>query len=170
MIQKCIEANPAKFAMYAKVATVIGWILLIASAVLLLHTLFQYNRIVRQWHRLWFVLLQTISPAIFGMFFLLLAQFLKYELGLEKQPGWFFRNGSSILRIYAAVVIGGVIFQYALYIVSLLQNKSSFRLLLSMSIFFNMINIAKALLLWALAGVVKMMMDEIRNKGDVNLV
>jgi len=169
MIQKCIEANPAKFARYAKIATVIGWVLLIAPAVMMLPTLFQYFRVVSQWNRLWFVLLQIITPAFFGMFFLLLGQFLKYELGLEKQPGWFFRNGSNILRGYAAVAIGVIILQSALLIFEFVQNNSSFgrTFLSSFSMYlFHLLSIAKVLLLWGLAGVAKMMMNEIRKKGD----
>ena len=169
MIQKCIEANPAKFSRYAKVATVIGWVLLIASGVMLLPTLFQYFRVVRQWNMLGIVLFKIITPAFFGMLFLLLGQFLKYELGLEKQHGWFFRNGFIILRVYAAVVIGVIISQYAMLIGSLVQNNGSFVRIflssLSMNLF-SMLNIARVLLLWGLAEVVKMMMGEIRKQED----
>ena len=169
MIQKCIEANPAKFARYAKVATVIGWVLLITSGVMLLPTLFRYCRVVRQWNNPGIVLFQIITPTFFGMFFLLLGQFLKYELGLEKQPGWFFRNGVIILRGYAAVVIGAIILQYAMLIVSLVRNNSSFGSIFLSSFsmhLFSMLNIAKVLLFWGLAEVTKMMMGEIRKKGD----
>lgn len=166
MIQKCIEANPAKFARYAKVATIVGWILLIASVVMLLPTLFQYHRIVRHWYKLWYGVIQIVHPAFFSMFFLLLGQFLKYELGLEEQPGWFFRNGGILLRIYAAVIIGGIIIQYTMMITSLVQTNRHV-VLLSIINIFHLVNIAKVLLLWGLAGVVKMMMDEIHKNSAV---
>jgi len=166
MIQQCIEANRAKFTMYAKVAMVIGWVLLIFSAVFLLPCLFKLWRL----RTLWYGMLQIITPAFFGMFFLVLGQFLKYELGLEKQPGWFFRKGYCILRCYAAVIIAMIVLQYAMLVISLVQKDNSFgRMFLSSvsMIIVYMSNIIKVLLLWGLAGAAKMMMGEIYKKEDV---
>lgn len=126
MLKKCIEANPAKFTMYAKVATIIGWVILIAAGVMLLPTLFLYCRATHWWNGLWPGITRIVTPAFFGTVFLLLAQFLKYELGLDKQPGWFFRNGCIILRCYAALVLVVIISQYITMIYFFVWSNSSF--------------------------------------------
>jgi len=169
MLKKCIEANPAKFAMYAKVATIIGWVILIAAGVMLLPTIFQYYRIMRHWSRFCQGIIQIINPIFFGMVFLLLAQFLKYELGLDKQPGWFFRNGCIILRCDAALILFIIIFQCVLMIGSLVRSNGPlgdiFLAFFSMSLFY-ILQIAEMALLLGLAEVTKMMMAQIRKDQE----
>lgn len=172
MIHECIEANRDKFVRYEKIATVIGWVLLIGSAVIILPTLYQYGRILEKSAVQRNIFLQfihfsliNIYPAFSGMFFLMLGQFIKYELGPESQPGWFFRNGSVILRTYAAVFIGLIIIKY----VGIISNigRSSLGDILLALVTPNrtiILYISKALFFWGLATVVKLMMDEIRKK------
>ena len=180
MIHECIEANRDKFVRYAKIATVIGWVLLIGSAVIILPTLYQYGRILEKSAVQRNIFLQfihfsliNIYPAFSGMFFLMLGQFIKYELGPESQPGWFFRNGSVILRAYAAVFIGLIIIKYVGIISNIGRNGSSLGDILLALVTPNrtiILYISKALFFLGLATVVKLMMDELRKKRRVGAI
>ena len=175
MIHECIEANRDKFVRYAKIAAVIGWVLLFISAVLMIPTIFSYGRIgysITGLALLNYIFLKFITPAFFGMCCLLLGQFLECELGSEERPGWFFRNGSVILRVYAIVFIGIIIFKdvkYMYYFIKYLDSPEY--TYIATLVLMIMFSIAKVLLLWGLATVVKLMMDEIRKKrrtGAIN--
>jgi len=163
MIQECIEKNRDTIARWAKWMMIVGWILLITALVILPLSMVQLSRAPGIWSLLSFAVLQIISPAFFGLLFLVLGQFLQYELGLEKQVGWFLRNGVIILRVYAAVIVGFVILQLA-------ASMSKQSLWLGVYYLYWVVpGVAKVLLLLGAASMLKMMMSGMRENTQLNV-
>ena len=171
MIQEYIEKNRDTIARWAKRMLIVGWVLLFTGLVILLLSLsvIQLSRASSIWSSLSFVVLRIISPVFFGLLFLVLGQFLRYELGLEKQAGWFLRNGVSILRVYAAVIVGFMILQLAASIVHIPQMSKQSLWLAGNYLYSVVLGVAKVLLLWGAASMLKMMMSEMRENTQLNV-
>ena len=165
MIQEYIEKNRDAIAILAKRMMIAGWVLLITVPVILSLSLIQLSWASISWSSLAFVVLRIMSPVFFWLLFLVLGQFLQYELGLEKQAGWFLRNGVIILRIYAAVIVGFIILQLAASIVAIPQmSKQSLWLAV-----YHLHSVAKVLLLWGAASMLKMMISGMRENTQLNV-
>jgi len=164
MIQECIEKNRDTIARWAKRMMIVGWVLLIIVPIILSLSLIRLSWPSSTWHLLSFVamrIISIISPVFFGLLFLVLGQFLQYELGLEKRAGWFLRNGVIILRVYAAVIVGFIIPS----IVAILpMSKQSLWLAV-----YHLHSAAKVLLLWGAASMLKMMMSGMRENTQLNV-
>jgi len=162
MIQECIEKNRDTIARWAKWMMIVGWVLLITVPIILSLSMIPLSWAsgMAIWSSISFVVLRIISPAFFGLLFLLLGQFLQYELGLEKRVGWFLRNGVIILRVYAAVIIGFIIPS----IVAMPISKQSLWLAI-----YHLHSVAKVLLLWGAASMLKMMMSGMRENTQLNV-
>jgi len=160
MIQEYIEKNRDTIAILAKRMMIVGWVLLITVPIILSLSLIRLSWASSTWRSLLFAVLRIISPAFFGLLFLVLGQFLQYELGLEKRVGWFLRNGVIILRVYAAVIIGFIIPS----IVAMPMSKQSLWLAV-----YHLHSVAKVLLLWGAASMLKMMMSQIRENTQLNM-
>ena len=165
MIQECIEKNRDTIARWAKRMMIVGGVLLITVPVILSLSVIRLSWASGIWHSLLFAVLRIISPAFFGLLFLVLGQFLQYELGLEKRAGWFLRNGVIILRVYAAITVGFIILPLAGSIVGILQmNNQSLWLAV-----YHLHSVAKVLLLWGAASMLKMMMSGMRENTQLNV-
>ena len=163
MIQECIEKNRDTIARWAKRMMIVGWVLLINVLVILSLSMFWLSWPSSIWRLLSSVVLQIINPVFFGLLFLVLGQFLQYELGLEKQAGWFLRNGVIILRVYAAVIVGFTILQLA----ASMLNQSLWLAVLHLC--WVVLGVAKVLLLWGAASMLKMMMSGMRENTQLNV-
>lgn len=164
MIHECIEKNRDTIARWAKWMMIVGWVLLVTALVMLSLSVIQLSLASSTaiLHKLPFIVLRFISPVFFGLLFLLLGQFLQYELGLEKRAGWFLRNGVIILRVYAAVIVGYTI----LYLAPLIFKTSQQHLWLTGH---YLLGVPKVLLLWGAASMLKMMMSGMRENTQVNV-
>ena len=169
MIQECIEKNRDAIARWAKRMMIVGWVLLITVPVILSLSLIQLSWASISWSSLAFVVLRIMSPVFFWLLFLVLGQFLQYELGLEKQAGWFLRNGVIILRVYAAIIVGFMILQLAVSIAYLPQMGKQVLFLAGHYLSWVVLNVAKVLLLWGAASMLKMMMSEMRENTRLNV-
>jgi hypothetical protein len=158
VIQEYIEKNRDSVAILAKRMMIAGWVLLITVPVILLSSVIQLSRAPNIFSRLSFVVLRISSPVFLGLLLLLLGQFLRYEIGLEKQAGWFLRNGVIILRVYAAVIIGFLIPQLAGAIGAFSQMRRWYSSL-SLYLYLIVLAVVKVLLLWGAASMLKMMMS-----------
>ncbi len=165
MIQECIEKNRDTIARWAKWMMIVGWILLITVPMILSLSVIQLSWASSIWSLLSFVVLVIIRPVFFGLLFLVLGQFLQYELVLEKQAGWFLRNGVIILRVYAAVIVGFIILQLAVSIAATPQMSW----LAGHYLYSVVVGVAKVLLLWAAASMLKMMMSGTRENTRLNV-
>ncbi|UCC23276.1 MAG: hypothetical protein JSW23_04275 [Planctomycetota bacterium] len=123
MIQEYIEKNRDSIAILAKRMVIAGWVLLITVPVVILSSLIQLSRASNICSPLSSVVLRIISPVFLGLLLLVFGDFLRYEIGLEKQASWFLRNGVIILRVYAAVIIGFLIPQLARVFVAIPQGR-----------------------------------------------
>ncbi|MHC4455798.1 MAG: hypothetical protein ACYS0I_01720 [Planctomycetota bacterium] len=170
MIQECIEKNRDTIARWAKRMMIVGEVLLITVPVILLFSVIQLSWAPSIWGSFSFVVMRIISPVFFGLLFLVLGQFLQYELGLEKQAGWFLRNGVIILRVYAAVIIGFIIFQLATSIVAVPQmSKQQSLWFAGHHLYSVVLGVAKVLLLWGAASMLKMMISGMRENTRLNV-
>ena len=169
MIQECIEKNRDTIARWAKRMMIVGWVLLINVLVILSLSMFWLSWPSSIWRLLSSVVLQIINPVFFGLLFLVLGQFLQYELGLEKQAGWFLRNGVIILRVYAAVIAGFVILQLAASFVAIPQMSKQSLWLAGHYLSSIVLDVAKVLLLWGAASMLKMMMSGMRENTQLNV-
>ncbi|MHC4455793.1 MAG: hypothetical protein ACYS0I_01695 [Planctomycetota bacterium] len=171
MIQECIEKNRDTIARWVKWMMIVGWVLLIIVPVILLLSVIQLSWAPSIWSSLSFSLvLRIIGPVFFGLLFLVLGQFLQYELGLEKQAGWFLRNGVIILRVYAAVIIGYIILQLAMSIVAIPPlSIQQFLWLANHYISWVVPSVAKVLLLWGAASMLKMMISGMRENTRLSV-
>ncbi len=169
MIQECIEKNRDTIARWAKWMMIVGWVLLITVPMILSLSMIwiRLSWSLSIWRSLLFSVLRIISPAFFGLLFLVLGQFLQYELGLEKQAGWFLRNGVSILRIYAAVIGGFIILRLAWFAISHLSKQSLW--LAGYYLSSVVLGMAKVLLVWGAASMLKMMMSGMRENTQLNV-
>jgi hypothetical protein len=169
MIQECIEKNRDTIARWAKWMMIVGWVLLITVLVILPFSMVRLSLVssIQPHNLLVFVVYRIISPAFFGLLFLVLGQFLKYEVGLEKQAGWFLRNGVIILRVYAALIIGFIIFQLASSII-IITKLSKYSLWLTEPLFPIMLSVPKVLLLWGAASMLKMMISGMHENTRLN--
>ena len=169
MIQECIEKNRDTIARWPKRMMIVGRVLLFTVLVILSLSVIQLSWASSIWSSLLYVVLQIISPVFFGLLFLVLGQFLQYELVLEKQAGWFLRNGVIILRVYAAVILGFLIIQLAGAIGAILQMSkwpSSFAI---HYLYWIVLSVVKVLLLWGGASMLKMMMSGMRENTQPNV-
>lgn len=168
MIQEYIEKNRDSIAILAKRMMIAGWLLLITVPVMLLFSLIQLSRASYLSSLLLSLVLRIILPVFLGLLLLVLGQFLRYEIGLEKQAGWFLRNGVIILKLYAAVIVGFLITQLAGAIIAIPHMR---RWYLSLSIYPYLIvlGVAKVLLLWGAASMLKMMMSQMRENTQLNV-
>ena len=168
MIQEYIEKNRDSIAILAKRMMIAGWLLLITVPVMLLFSLIQLSRASYLSSLLLSLVLRIIFPVFLGLLLLVLGQFLRYEIGLEKQAGWFLRNGVIILRVYAAVIVGVIITQLAGAIIAIPHMR---RWYLSLSIYPYLIvlGVVKVLLLWGAASMLKMMMSGTRENTQLNV-
>ncbi len=157
MIQEYIEKNRDSIAILAKRMVIAGWVLLITVPVVILSSLIQLSRASNICSPLSSVVLRIISPVFLGLLLLVLGDFLRYEIGLEKQASWFLKNGVTILRVYAAVIIGFLIPQLVAVIVAIPQGKQF--LSLSPYLYLIVFSVVKVLLLWEAASMLKMMMS-----------
>jgi len=166
MIQECIEKNRDTIARWAKWMMIVGWVLLITVPMILSLSMIQIRLSwsLSTWSSLSFAVLRIISPAFFGLLFLVLGQFLQYELGLEKRAGWFLRNGVIILRVYAAVIVGFIIPS----IIAMPMSKQSLWLAVH-HLYWVVLSVAKVLLLWGAALMLKMMMSGMRENTQLNV-
>ena len=169
MIQECIEKNRDTIARWAKRMMIVGRVLLFTVLVILPLSVIQLSRTPSIWSWLSSVVVLIISPVFFGLLFLVLGQFLQYELGLEKQAGWFLRNGVSILRVYAAVIVGVIILRLAGAIFAILQMSKQPLWLAGHYLYFVVLGVAKVLLLWGAASMLKMMMNGMRENTQLNV-
>ena len=161
MIQECIEKNRDTIAILAKRMMIVGWVLLITVPMILSLSMIRLSWPSSTWRSLSFVVLRIINPVFFGLLFLVFGQFLQYELGLEKRAGWFLRNGVIILRVYAAVIVGFIIPS----IVAILpMSKQSLWLAV-----YHLHSVAKVLLLWGAASMLKMMISGMRENTQLNV-
>ena len=161
MIQECIEKNRDTIARWAKRMMIVGWVLLITVPMILSLSMIRLSWPSSTWRSLSFVVLRIINPVFFGLLFLVLGQLLRYELGLEKRAGWFLRNGVIILRVYAAVIVGFIIPS----IVAILpMSKQSLWLAV-----YHLHSVAKVLLLWGAASMLKMMISGMRENTQLNV-
>jgi hypothetical protein len=158
VIQEYIEKNRDSIAILAKRMIIAGWVLLITVPMILLSSVIQLSRASNIYSPLSFVVLRIISPVFLGLLLLVLGQFLRYGLGLEKQAGWFLRNGVIILRVYAAVIIGFLIPQLAGAIVAI-PHMRKWYLSLSLYLYLIVVCVVKVLLLWGAASMLKVMMS-----------
>ena len=163
MIQECIEKNRDTIARWPKRMMIAGWILLFVVLVILSLHVIQLSLAPSILGSLSAIIIGIISPAFFGLLFLVLGQFLQYELGLEKQAGWFLRNGVIILRVYAAVIVGFTILQLA----ASMLNQSLWLAVLHRC--WVVLGVAKVLLLWGAASMLKMMMSGMRENTQLNV-
>jgi len=169
MIQECIEKNRDTIARWAKRMMIVGGVLLITVPVILSLSVGQLSWASLIWSSLSFVVLRIISPVFFGLLFLVLGQFLRYELGLDKKAGWFLRNGVIILRVYAAVIGGFIILQLAASIVAIPQMSKQSLWLAGHYLCLVVLGVAKVLLLWGAASMLKMMMSGMRENTQLNV-
>jgi hypothetical protein len=171
MIQEYIEKNRDTIARWAKRMMIVGWVLLITVLVTLSLSVIQLSWAsgMAIWSSISFVVLRIISPAFFGLLFLLLGQFLQYELGLEKKAGWFLRNGVIILRVYAAVIVGYIILLLPASIFSIQSMSKQSLLLAGHYLFSFVLSVPKVLLLWGAASMLKMMMSGMRENTQLNV-
>jgi hypothetical protein len=165
MIQECIEKNRDTIARWPKWMMIVGWVLLVTMSVILPLAIVQ-SRALGIRRSLELVVWRITSPVFFGLLFLVLGQFLQYELGLEKQAGWFLRNGVIILRVYAAVIVGFLILQFAASIPQMSKQPLS---LAFHYLYLVVLNVAKVLLLWGAASMLKMMMSGMRENTQLNV-
>jgi len=159
MIQEYIEKNRDTIAILAKRMMIAGWVLLITVPVILSFSVIRLSWASNIWSSFSFVVLRIISPVFLGLLLLVLGQFLRYELGLEKQAGWFLKNGVIILRVYAAVIVGFLIPQLAAAIVAIPQMSKQPLSLASSCLYWIVLGVVKVLLLWGAASMLKMMMS-----------
>ncbi|MBN2456202.1 MAG: hypothetical protein JXB29_06680, partial [Sedimentisphaerales bacterium] len=143
--------------------------LLITVPVILLFSVIQLSWASNIWIWLSSVVLRIIGPVFLGLLLLVLGQFLRYEIGLEKQTGWFLRKGVVILRIYAAVIIGFVILQLAGAIFAIPQMSKRSLYLASLYLNLVVLGVVKVLLLWAAASMLKIMMSGTRENTQPNV-
>jgi len=168
VIQEYIEKNRDTIAILAKRMMIAGWVLLITVPVTLSFSVIQLSWASNIWSSLSYVVLRIISPVFLGGLLLVLGQFLRYEIGLEKQAGWFLRNGVIILRVYAAVIVGFLIFQLVGTIVAIPQMSKQ-PLSLSLYPYRIVLGVVKVLLLWAAASMLTMMMGGTRENTRPNV-
>ena len=169
MIQECIEKNRDTIARWAKRMMIVGWVLLINVLVILSLSMFWLSWPSSIWRLLSSVVLQIINPVFFGLLFLVLGQFLQYELGLEKRAGWFLRNGVIILRVYAAVIVGFTIPLIVALVANPPMSKPSLGLAVLWRIYSIVLGVAMVLLLWGAASMLKMMMSGMRENTQLNV-
>jgi len=169
MIQEYIEKNRGRIAILAKRMMIVGWVLLITVLVTLSLSVIQlsWTSGMAVLGSLSVAVLRIISSVFFGLLFLVLGQFLQYELGLEKKAGWFLRNGVIILRVYAAVIVGYIILQLASIVA--IPQMSKRPLWLSFYLCGIVLKVAKVLLLWGAASMLKMMMNGMRENTQPNV-
>ena len=169
MIQEYIEKNRDTIARWAKRMMIVGWILLFTALVILSLSVIRLNWAPSTWRSLSFGVLRIISPVFFGLLLLVLGQFLQYELGLEKQAGWFLRNGVIILRVYAAVIVGFTIPLIVALVANPPMSKPSLGLAVLWRIYWIVLGVAMVLLLWGAASMLKMMMSGMRENTQLNV-
>ncbi len=169
MIQECIEKNRDTIARWAKRMLIMGRVLLFTVLVILSLSVIQLSRAPSIWSWLSSVVLLIIHPVFFGLLFLVLGQFLQYELGLEKQAGWFLRNGVRILRVYAAVIVGFIILPLAGSSVAILRMSKQSLWFAGQHLCLVVVGVAKVLLLWGAASMLKMMMSGMRENTQLNV-
>jgi len=169
MIQEYIEKNRDTIAILAKRMMIAGWVLLITVPVILSFSVIQLSWASNIWSSLLFVVLRIISPVFLGVLLLVLGQFLRYELGLEKQAGWFLRNGVIVLRVYAAVIVAFFIPQLAGAIVAIPQMSKRPLSIAIPYLYWIVLSVVKVLLLWTAASMLKMMMSGTRENTGPNV-
>ena len=169
MIQEYIEKNRDTIAILAKRMMIAGWVLLITVPVVLSFSVIQLSWASNIGSWLSFVVLRIISPVFLGLLLLVLGQFLRYELGLEKQAGWFLGNGVIILRVYAAVIVGFLIIQLAGVIGAIPQMSKQPLSLALPYLYWTVLGVVKVLLLWAAASMLKTMMSGTRENTRPNV-
>ncbi len=168
MIQEYIEKNRDTIAILAKWMMIAGWVLLITTSVILPFSVIRLSLASNIWSSLSFVAMRIISPVSSGLLLLVLGQFLRYELGLEKQAGWFLRNGVIILRVYAAIIIGFLILHLAGAITAI--PRISKQPLASLGLLnWIVLDVVKVLLLWGAVSMLKMMTSGTRENTRPNV-
>jgi hypothetical protein len=168
MIQECIEKNRDTISRWANWMMIVGWILLITVPVILSLSVTRLSCASSVCGPRSLVVLLIIRPVFFGLLFLVLGQFLQYELGLEKQAGWFLRNGVVILRVYAAAIVGFIILQLASLIVAIPQMGKQSLWLAGRYLCMVVVDVAKVLLLCGAALMLKMVMRGMRENTRLN--
>ena len=163
MIRELMETNREVIARLGKWAIAIGWILLAVMVVMLLPVANQCCQTLSVQSFFSVTILRIINPAFFALLFLVIGQFLSFTLEPHEQQGWFLRNGCMIFRIYAAVVVGGIIVGLALGIISAVQ-RSDVSLWLILNPLVLVSGVAKVLLLWGAATILRIMMDDMQNE------
>lgn len=120
MIQTFIEKNRKLLQTYYIAALIIGWVLVILSAMPALLVPYIIFGVFREYPGGIIPILGALIEVLcgrlpLGIIVLGVAQFIRYVSEKQYQPGWLLRHGSGVLYFFAALMIIGPILRYCLY-------------------------------------------------------
>jgi hypothetical protein len=116
-----IRQNRKLLNFYCVAARVIGWVLVILSAMPSLLIPYIISGVFHEYPGGILPLLGALLEVLFGrlplgVIVLGVAQLIRYVSESEYQPGWLLRHGTGILYLFAALMITGPIIRYCFYI------------------------------------------------------
>ena len=112
-----IENNKKWLIFYANMARIIGWVLIILSAMPSLLIPYMISGAFREYPggitRMTGPLIEVLFIRLpLGIIVLGVAQLIRYVSDNQYQPGWLLRHGSGILYLFAILMISGQIVRY----------------------------------------------------------
>ncbi len=117
MINEFIEKNKKLLRTYCIAARIIGWVLVILSAMPALLIPYIISGVFHEYPGGIIPMLGPLVEVLFGrlplgVIVLGVAQLIRYVSERQYQPGWLLRHGSGILYLFAALMITGPIIRY----------------------------------------------------------
>ena len=116
-----IEKNRKLLRTYCVAARIVGWVLVILSAIPALLIPYIISGVFQEYPGGIIPMLGALIEVLFGrlplgIIVLGVAQLIRYVSERQYQPGWLLRHGSGILYLFAALMIAGPIIRYCFYI------------------------------------------------------
>ena len=112
-----IEKNKGLLKFYCVAAQIIGWVLVILSAMPALLIPYIISGVFHEYPDDILPLLGALLEILFGrlplgVIVLGVAQLIRYVSESEYQPGWLLRNGTRILYLFAVLMLVGPVIRY----------------------------------------------------------
>ena len=131
MIQTFIEKNRRLLKTYCFAARIIGWVLVILSAMPALLIPYIISGVFHDYPG---GIIQMLSPLIevlfgrlpLGVIVLGVAQLIRYVSERQYQPGWLLRHGSGILYFFAVMIFVGPLIRYCFFLPATKAVDSSY--------------------------------------------
>ena len=157
-----IEKNRRLLKFYCVAARVIGWVLVILSAIPALLIPYIISGVFHEYPGGILPMLGALLEVLFGrlplgVIVLGVAQLIRYVSESKYQPGWLLRHGTGILYLFAVLKFVGSVVRY-FFLIPEIEPVNSFSFEIKI---YLLVDVAKILILIGLADILKRVMPVI---------